>query len=133
MAFSARVSDAPLAQINVTPLVDVLLVLLVIVMITSPMLTHEFKLDLPGPGKTERQTEPETVHLSIGADGSMRWNDVPVDAAALEVQLAIAAHRSEPPELVVAPDDGATYQAVAGAIAAAKRQGLDRIDFMDAR
>ncbi|HET6551944.1 MAG TPA: biopolymer transporter ExbD, partial [Dyella sp.] len=51
MAFSARVSDVPFAQINVTPLVDVLLVLLVIFMITTPVLTHQLKLDLPQPGR----------------------------------------------------------------------------------
>jgi biopolymer transport protein ExbD len=131
MAFSARVSAVPLAQINVTPLVDVLLVLLVIVMITSPVLTHKLKLDLPQPGKSRAEV-PETVHLSIHADGSMYWNDAPVNAAMLESQLAVAAHRPLPPSLLVDPADGASYQVVASAIASAKRQGLDKIDFIAA-
>ncbi|WP_130618588.1 ExbD/TolR family protein [Dyella amyloliquefaciens] len=131
MAFSARVSAVPLAQINVTPLVDVLLVLLVIMMITSPVLTHKLKLDLPQPGKTQTETPP-TVHLSIHADGSMYWNDAPVNPAMLDAQLAVAAHSPLPPSLLVDPADGASYQIVAGAIASAKRQGLERIDFIAA-
>ena len=132
MAFSARVSAVPLAQINVTPLVDVLLVLLVIMMITTPVLTHKLKLDLPLPGKTTRTETPETVRLSIHADGSMYWNDTPVNPAMLDAQLAIAAHRPLPPSLLVDPADDASYQVVAAAIAGAKRQGLERIDFIAA-
>ncbi|PMQ02817.1 Biopolymer transport protein ExbD [Dyella sp. AD56] len=133
MAFSARVSDAPLAQINVTPLVDVLLVLLVITMITSPVLTHKVKLDLPQHGIVDVTTPPEMVQLAIHADGSMTWNDAPIDASMLSSQLVIAAHQSEQPHLVLDPADGVSYQTVASVIAEAKRQGLQRIDFMDPR
>lgn len=133
MAFSARVSNAPLAQINVTPLVDVMLVLLVITMITSPVLTHKLKLDLPQAGHTDRVTEPELVHLSIHANGLMYWNDAPIDAQMLSSQLAIAAHQGEQPHLVIDPADGVSYQTVASVIADAKQQGLNEIDFMDPR
>ncbi|AIF48766.1 ExbD/TolR family protein [Dyella japonica] len=133
MAFSARASDAPLAQINVTPLVDVLLVLLVITMITSPVLTHKLKLDLPQPGHMDTTKPPVTVRLSIHADGSMYWNDAPVDASMLTAQLAITAHQAQQPGLLIDPADGASYQAVAGVISAAKRQGLQKIDFMAPR
>ncbi|WP_201315435.1 biopolymer transporter ExbD [Dyella sp. EPa41] len=133
MAFSARVSAVPLAQINVTPLVDVLLVLLVIVMITSPVLTHKLKLDLPQPGKTPLVDTPERVRLAIHADGSMYWNDAPLNPAMLEAQLAVAARHPSPPSLLVDPADGASYQAVADVIARAKRQGLEKIDFMITR
>ncbi|MGO4501638.1 MULTISPECIES: ExbD/TolR family protein [unclassified Dyella] len=133
MAFSARVSDAPLAQINVTPLVDVLLVLLVITMITSPVLTHKLKLDLPQPGRSNHAATSEAVRLSIQVDGSMTWNDVPIDAAMLSSQLAIAAHQGEPPRLQLDPADGAPYQSVASVISAAKRAGLEKIDFVSTR
>ena len=133
MAFSARASDAPLAQINVTPLVDVLLVLLVITMITSPVLTHKMKLDLPQPGHVDYESPPETVQLSIHADGSMYWNDVPVDASSLSTQLAFAAHQSQQPALLIDPADGASYQIVAGVLSDAKRQGVQKIDFMAPR
>jgi len=133
MAFSARASDAPLAQINVTPLVDVLLVLLVITMITSPVLTHKLKLDLPQPGNVDYATPPETVQLSIHADGSMYWNDVPVDPSTLTAQLALAAHEARQPSLLIDPADGVSYQTVAGVLSDAKRQGLQKIDFMAPR
>ena len=133
MAFSARVSDAPLVQINVTPLVDVLLVLLVITMITSPVLTHKLKLDLPQPGRSNHAMTSEAVRLSIHADGSTYWNDVPVDAAMLSSQLTIAAHQGEPPRLQLDPADGAPYQAVASVISAAKQAGLQQIDFVATR
>lgn len=133
MAFSARVSDAPLAQINVTPLVDVLLVLLVITMITSPVLTHKLKLDLPQPGRTNHTVISEAVRLSIRADGSMTWNDVPIDAAMLSSQLTLAAHQGQPPRLQLDPADGAPYQSVASVISAAKRAGLQQIDFVSTR
>ena len=133
MAFSARASDAPLAHINVTPLVDVLLVLLVITMITSPVLTHKLKLDLPQPGHADQAPPPETVQLSIHADGSIYWNDAPVDASMLSTQLALAARQANPPNLLIDPADGASYQTVAGVLSEAKRQGLQKIDFMAPR
>ncbi|MDG2536245.1 biopolymer transporter ExbD [Dyella jiangningensis] len=133
MAFSARVQAAPLAQINVTPLVDVLLVLLVIVMITSPALTHKLKLDLPQAGRTTHTNPSERVRLAIHTDGSMYWNDMPVNPAMLEAQLAVAARTPQPPRLLLDPADGASYEVVASVIAGAKRQGLEKIDFMAAR
>lgn len=133
MAFSARVQAAPLAQINVTPLVDVLLVLLVIVMITSPVLTHKLKLDLPQAERTTHTNPSERVRLAIHTDGSMYWNDMPVNPAMLEAQLAVAARTPQPPSLLLDPADGASYEVVASVIAGAKRQGLEKIDFMAAR
>lgn len=130
MAFSARASDAPLAQINVTPLVDILLVLLVITMITSPVLMHKVQLDLPQPNFTDHTTPPERVQLSIHADGSMYWNDAPVDASMVSAQLAVAARQNKQPSLLIDPADGVPYQTVAHVISDAKRQGLEKIDFM---
>lgn len=129
MAFSARVSDVPLAQINVTPLVDVLLVLLVIMMITAPVVTHRIKLDLPQPGHaTPLPSDP--VRLSIRADGSAYWNGVPVDAAMLEAQLALTSQHDKATRLLIDPADGAPYQAVANTLAKARRYGLTQIDFL---
>jgi len=133
MAFSARVSDAPLAQINVTPLVDVMLVLLVIVMITSPVLTHKLKLDLPQPGTSIKLETPRMIRLAIRADGAMTWNDAPIDAAALNAQFALAAREQDPPSIVLDPADGVAYQVVASVIASARQQGVEKIDFMGSR
>ena len=133
MAFSARVSSIPIAQINVTPLVDVLLVLLVIFMITSPIVTHKLKLDLPQPNSLDKRMPPETVQLSIHADCSMYWNDTPVDQITLNAQMALVAHQKTPPNLLIDPADGVSYQIVAGVISDARKQGLERIDFMSSR
>lgn len=133
MAFSARASDAPLVQINVTPLVDVLLVLLVITMITSPVLTHKMKLDLPQVGIVDYDTPPETIQLALHADGSIYWNDTPVDASMLSTQLALAAREAKQPKLVLDPADGVSYQTVASVLSEAKQQGIEKIDFMAPR
>ena len=133
MAFSARVSNAPLAQINVTPLVDVMLVLLVVTMITSPALTHRLKLDLPQSGIVDEAKPPPSVTLSLGADGSMTWNDVPIDEGMLASQFAIAAHQHIPPQLLLDPADGVSYQTVARVLADAKQQGLGKIVFVAPR
>ena len=73
------------------------------------------------------------VQLSIHADGSMYWNDAPIDAAMLSSQLAIASHLPVQPHLVIDPADGVSYQTVASVISDAKRQGLQKIDFTDPR
>jgi biopolymer transport protein ExbD len=128
MAFSVRAESSAIAQINVTPLVDVLLVLLIIFMITAPVVTHRTRVDLPAPGRsTAPLTEP--IRLSIQADGSLYWNDAPIGEAQLASQLAIAGAREVPPRLIVRAADGAAYQTVARVLAQAKAQGMAGIDF----
>jgi biopolymer transport protein ExbD len=128
MAFSVRAESSAIAQINVTPLVDVLLVLLIIFMITAPVVTHRTRVDLPAPGRsTAPLTEP--IRLSIQADGSLYWNDAPIGEAQLASQLAIAGAREVPPRLIIRAADGAAYQTVARVLAQAKAQGMAGIDF----
>jgi biopolymer transport protein ExbD len=133
MAFSARVSNDVMAQINVTPLVDVLLVLLIIFMITAPIVTHKTTLDLPQGGKSAAIDTTEPIRISIQSDGSVFWNDTPVSETQLSTQLSIAALRTSPPALHITATDGATYQTVARVLAEAKAQGLERIDFVSER
>ncbi|WP_266171861.1 ExbD/TolR family protein [Dyella subtropica] len=128
MAFSARVESSAISSINVTPLVDVLLVLLIIFMITAPVITHKTKIDLPQPGKAVVDTS-EPIRLTIQSDGSLYWNDTPVDEAQLKTQLTIAGQQAVPPSLSIDAADGAAYEAVARVLADAKMQGLTRIDF----
>jgi biopolymer transport protein ExbD len=127
MAFSARVSDAAVSQINVTPLVDVLLVLLVIFMITAPVISHPVKLDLPQARGTPPVIEP--VHLTIRADGSMSWNDVPIDASAWRAELSVASQDPKGWSISIDAADGAPYQAVAAAVSDAKSSGASSINF----
>lgn len=129
MAFSARVSRDVMAQINVTPLVDVLLVLLIIFMISSPVITHKTRMDLPQPLKTFQ--EPSTpIHLAIHVDGAMYWNDAPVSQDQLKTQLSIAAMQAAQPALQIDAADGVAYDAVARVLAEAKAQGLGKIDML---
>ena len=132
MAFSARASHAAMAHINVTPLVDVMLVLLIIFMISAPIVTHKTKLDLP-QGASGHAQPPAFVHLAIQADGTMYWNDTPVSPDQLRTQLVIAAMQATQPALQIDAADGVAYAAVATVLAQAKAQGLARIDVLGVR
>lgn len=132
MAFSARVSNDVMAQINVTPLVDVMLVLLIIFMICAPIITHKTKLDLP-QASSKFMEMPPSVHLAIQADGAMYWNDTPVSLDQLRTQLRIAALLPRQPALEIDAADGVAYDAVASVLAEAKAQGLARIDMLGVR
>ncbi|HEY9133376.1 MAG TPA: biopolymer transporter ExbD [Dyella sp.] len=129
MAFSARASSPAIAAINITPLVDVLLVLLVIFMITAPVVTHKIRSDLPRPGDSFIE-RPEPIRVAIAGDGGLRWNDAPVTVAQLDAQLVLAGARTDHPSLMIDAADEASYQAVAHVLAQAKSQGLNSIDFI---
>lgn len=131
MAFSTRASQSAISTINVTPLVDVLLVLLIIFMITAPVITHKVKLDLPQFSQGANVDTVEPIRLAIRADGSMYWNDTPVNEAELRAQLEIAALQKIQPALQVDAADGASYEVVARALSSAKAQGMTRIDFVE--
>jgi biopolymer transport protein ExbD len=120
----------PMAEINMIPLIDVMLVLLVIFIITAPLLTHAVKLDLPKAESQMNQTRPEHVALSITADGRMHWNGEPVERGELRSRLAAAAARAPQPELHVHADGAVAYRFVAQALADASRAGLSRIGFV---
>ncbi|GGA45031.1 ExbD/TolR family protein [Dyella nitratireducens] len=132
MAFSVRASNDVMAQINVTPLVDVMLVLLIIFMISAPIITHKTKLDLP-QGSTTLTEAPTSIHLAIQADGAMYWNDTAVNLDQLRTQLSVAAMQSKQPTLEIDAADGVAYDAVARVLADAKAQGLARIDMFGVR
>ena len=107
MAFSSGNSGGPMSDINVTPLVDVMLVLLIIFMITAPMLSHKIKIDLPQPNPNivNPENPPDPVRLQIRQDGSLYWNDTPVDELGLRAQIAVIAQQSNQPELQIDADD----------------------------
>jgi len=111
MAFTTN-SSGPMSDINVTPLVDVMLVLLIIFMITAPVLAHKIKVD---------------------QSGAFYWNDAPVDELGLKAQFNVISQRaeSEQPEIQIAADDGAAYQYVATVLADAKSYNLVKIGFTE--
>jgi biopolymer transport protein ExbD len=133
MSFSSNNSGGPMADINVTPLVDVMLVLLIIFMITAPVLAHKIKVDLPQPNvNTPPPTNPpDPIHLKIDQSGAFYWNDTPVDELGLKAQLAVVAQQTNQPEIQIAAADGVAYQYVARVLADAKSYHLAKIGFAD--
>lgn len=121
----------PMSEINTTPLVDVMLVLLVIFIITAPMLTHSIKLDLPTAKAPASAEKPETITLSIDAAGKVFWNDAPLtDTESLTSRLAEAAGRTPQPELQLRADRQVRYQSIAEVMSAAQQAGMTRIGFV---
>jgi biopolymer transport protein ExbD len=132
MAISTYASAGAMAEINVTPLVDVLLVLLIIFMITAPVLAHKIKVDLPQPNPNPPPSTPlDPIHLRIDQGGALYWNDIPVDELGLKAQLAVIAQQSNQPEIQIAADDAVAYQHVARVLADAKSYKLVKIGFTE--
>jgi biopolymer transport protein ExbD len=132
MAFGGFDSGAqqPMSEINVTPLVDVMLVLLAIFMVTAPLLTHAIKIDLPQAQQQASVETPQTITLALDAEGRTFWNDRPVADADLAARLAEAARQQPKPELHVRADRNTRYQKIAEVMAGAQRAGLSRIAFV---
>ena len=118
----------PMSEINTTPLVDVLLVLLVMLIITIPIQLHAVNLEMPGLNAPQPATPPEVVELEILPGAQFAWNGRRLaDRAALEELLREAAAKPDPPELHVRPLRGAKYETVAQALSSAQRLGLVKI------
>jgi len=121
----------PMAEINTTPLVDVMLVLLVIFIITAPLLTHAIRLDLPVAPAPAAAEKPETVTLSIDASGALFWNDQPVAGIeALGERLRQASARQPQPELHLRADRETRYQRIAEVMASAQQAGIAKLGFV---
>ena len=123
-------TDAPMAEINMIPLIDVMLVLLVIFIITAPLLTHSVKIDLPRAVSNPNLTKPDNIQLGIKADGALYWNGESVDAAAMAQRMAAAGKLDPQPELHIRADAATHYQIIAEVMAAAARSGLTKIGFV---
>jgi biopolymer transport protein TolR len=133
MAFgrlSSRPVDAPMSEINVTPLVDVMLVLLVIFILTAPFMTSAIRLDLPQSEGGEPGAVPQAVVLVVDAQGRWFLNDQPIAENALREQLAQAARRNPLTELELRADASVPYGRVVEAMGLAQKAGLSRIGFV---
>jgi biopolymer transport protein ExbD len=126
-----------MSDINVTPLVDVMLVLLIIFMITAPVLAHKIKVDLPqpNPNQTPPQNPLDPIRLKIDQAGAFYWNDTPVDELGLKAQLAVIGQQQlvNQPEIQITADDAVAYQYVARVLADAKSYNLVKIGFNEAQ
>lgn len=120
----------PMAEINVTPLVDVMLVLLVIFIITAPLLAYAIRLDLPNVQSSAISAASETIKLSIDAQGALYWNAEKIDEDALATRLTQAAGQEPQPELHLRADRATRYERVAIVMAAAQKAGLTRMGFV---
>ena len=129
-SFNNASRQAPLAEINVVPLVDVMLVLLVIFIVTAPLLTHSVKIDLPKASSSPNITRPEHVQLGIREDGGLHWNGAPVVMEELESHFSAAAMQQPQPELHIRADRLVPYERVAQVMSAAAKAGLVRIGFV---
>ena len=131
MAFGTQdETDDVMNEINMTPLVDVMLVLLIVFIITVPVMQHSVKVDLPRATSTPQDAKPQTIRLSVDAQGQYFWNEQPLADAELEPRLRQAAAREPQPELHLRGDKNARYERVAQALAAAQRSGMRKIGFI---
>jgi biopolymer transport protein ExbD len=129
--FEHRGTGQPMSEINTTPLVDVMLVLLVIFIITAPLLTHSIKLDLPNAQAPASAQQPETITLSIDASGGLFWNNEPLsDDAQLTARFSDAAKHQPQPELHLRADRETRYQRIAEVMSSAQRAGIAKIGFV---
>jgi biopolymer transport protein ExbD len=131
MAFGTQDNtDEVMNEINMTPLVDVMLVLLIIFIITVPVMKHSVNIDLPLASNEVQITQPETLRLSVDAQGRYFLNETPVADEALAPQLKAAAAKNPQPDLHIRGDKAVRYERVAQAMAAAQQAGLRKIGFI---
>ena len=123
--------DADLSEINTTPLVDVMLVLLIIFLITIPVINTSVAVRLPRQASTLQQIQPETVELSVDAAGAIYWFDARLSGAqSLGEKLKAIAAQTPQPEVHIRGDARADFEAVARVLAAAQQAGIARIGFV---
>lgn len=134
MAFSSgNGSGRPMAEINVTPLVDVMLVLLIIFMITAPLMTHKVKVELPEANLVKRQDKAllvTPITIAVEDTGALYWNDEPVSKGVMESRLSIEAQKTPQPQVNVRGDKTAKYRLVQEVVRTAQQQGMRKVGFV---
>ncbi|WP_027795668.1 ExbD/TolR family protein [Paraburkholderia acidipaludis] len=130
--FTNDEDDGLMSEINMTPLVDVMLVLLIVFMVTIPVIHHAVRIDLPRASSQREDTKPTHVDVTIKADGTVLWNGMPVDENTLRGKIATAAQAQPQPELHLSADRRVMYEKVAQIMSAAQRGGLAKIGFVTA-
>jgi biopolymer transport protein ExbD len=131
MAFGTQdETDEVMNEINMTPLVDVMLVLLIIFIITIPVMKHSVDIDLPRATSQPEDSKPETVRLSVAADGGYFWNEARIEDAELLSRLQAESTKEPQPELHIRGDKDVRYERVAQAMSAARQAGVRKIGFI---
>ena len=134
MAFGTQDdTDEVMNEINMTPLVDVMLVLLIIFIITIPVMKHSVNIELPRASNQPQDAKPQTIRLTVDAEGKYFWNDALVDEAKLDALLQAEAQKKPQAPLHIRGDRAVRYERVAQAMAAAQRAGMTKIGFITER
>jgi biopolymer transport protein ExbD len=130
MSIGGGGEDEPMMDINMTPLIDVMLVLLIMFIITIPVMTHAVKLDMPRATNAPSVSEPVVINLEIDFDGTVFWNGTPVAIDNLDGYFRREAQNDPQPELHIRPNKRVDYDGVARVLAAAQRNGMRKIGFV---
>jgi biopolymer transport protein ExbD len=124
--------DEPIVEMNTTPLIDVMLVLLIMLIVTIPIQTHALRVDTPKPSASPPPPERALQRLVIEADGTVDWNGERLaDRAAWTARLDALAAQADPPTLTIKPDRRVPYRHVAAVLAAAQQRGLHKVAIVD--
>lgn len=129
-SFNSNPNTAPMAEINVIPLVDIMLVLLVIFIITAPLLTHAVKIDLPKAESAPNILKVDNVQLAIDGQDKVYWNGEIVDEAGLSARMQAASELPVHPEIHIHADRNARYEIIAKVMSEGARKGLNKIGFV---
>ena len=128
--FSDQRASRPVAEINMIPLIDVMLVLLIIFMVTAPLLTHAIKVELPRASTEADSARQDSIHLSIDREGTVYWNGEVVTEAAWRARMEQRAKLDPQPELHIHADGDIAYRRVVAVMSDAAKAGLTRIGFV---
>jgi len=128
--FNQQGGTPQMSEINMVPLIDVMLVLLIVFMITAPLLTHSVQIDLPKASSEATNQKPETVTLAMDGDGALYWNEQPIARAEVADRLREAAQQEPQPELHLRADRDTRYQILAEVMAEARTAGIAKMGFI---
>ena len=129
-SFDAKNASAPMAEINMVPLIDVMLVLLVIFIVTAPLLTQAVKLELPKASSQVNDLKPEKVEFAIDASGLLYWNGETLSRAEAAKRFVVEGKRQPQPEIHLRADQSVAYRFVAQTLADASKAGLSKVGFV---
>lgn len=128
--FNERAQSAPMSEINVTPMVDVMLVLLIIFILAAPLFSHAIKLDLPKANAPAAAIKAETISISIDVKGRIYWNDDLQSPETFEQKLVSIAGHNPQPDLQLRADRATRYEVIAYIMSKAQANGLNKIGFV---
>ncbi|HEU4458497.1 MAG TPA: biopolymer transporter ExbD [Methylibium sp.] len=129
-SFDRKSTAQPVSDINMVPLIDVMLVLLVIFIVTAPLLTHAVKLELPKASSQVNELKPDKIELAIDAAGERFWNGEPITREAAAERFLAEGRREPQPEVHLKADQSVAYRFVAETIADASKAGLHKLGFV---